>query len=268
MASRAASGALHDWFYETQGGRLTPAWMSSQDAAAKAETADQIRQYVRLSLDAVGRYAGQTSRIFGTMVRDFPSTAAIAVVRDTEEGTELQCFWAGDSRVYLLDQHGLAQLTEDDVDGRNAMSNLRSDGALSNVMSADGDFEIHASQVFRFREKDAYAVFASTDGCFGYLPTPMDFEYMVLESLLGVQTPAGFEQRLEKNIRAAAGDDYTLAWMSFGYGDFQTMQAALKKRMEILRRDYIEPMEQDPSEEMQEKLWTVYRENYERYLTA
>jgi len=38
-----------------------------------------------------------------------PSTAAVALVR----GTEVSALWAGDSRVYVLDSRGLAQLTTD-----------------------------------------------------------------------------------------------------------------------------------------------------------
>lgn len=259
MASRAASGALHDWFHETDGG---------SGAIRGAEVAAQMKQYMFDALRVVGKYAGPTSRIFGTLVRDFPSTAAIAVVRNTEEGTELQCFWAGDSRVYLLDQNGLAQLTEDDIEGRNAFSNLQSDGALTNVVALDSDFDIHCSRPLRFREKDAYSVFAASDGCFGYLPTPMDFENMLLTTLQSSQSANTFERKLEENIRSVAGDDYTLEWISFGYGEFSRMKSALKKRTEFMQNEYMETMKRDPSTQMQEKLWEVYRRDYERYMSS
>ena len=261
MASRAASGALRDWFYESE---------SAQDAAGSArggESAARIKSYMERALAVVGRHAGPTSRIFGTMVRDFPSTAAIAIVRNTDEGTELQCFWCGDSRVYLLDQSGLAQLTADDVEGRNAMSNLTSDGALTNVIALDDDFEIHFSRPLRFREKDAYSVFAATDGCFGYLPTPMDFEDMLLGTLENSQSVSSFERKLDEKIRSTAGDDYTLAWMSFGYGDFPRMKAEMKKRRETLQRDYIGPLLKDGSDQKKEELWESYRVYYERFLS-
>ena len=200
------------------------------------------------------------------MVRDFPTTAAAALVRNSEQGTEVQCFWAGDSRVYLMNREGLAQLTRDDVDGTNAMSNLRSDGALTNVVAADREFVLHAGKKLRFGDKDPYMIFAATDGCFGYLPTPMDFEDMILTCLLKAEGPMDFRHRLEESISETAGDDYTLAFMSFGFGDFRTMQESMRPRKRTLQHDYMDWMEQDPSLEMQERLWQEYRINYERLL--
>lgn len=264
MASRAVSGALHDWFHES----MEKSTESSGSGLAKGrEAAAQMKEYMLRAMRVVGKYGGETSRIFGTMVKDFPTTAAIAVVRDTEDGTEIQCFWAGDSRVYLLDRNGLAQLTEDDLEGKNAMSNLQSDGALTNVVSLDSSFEIHYSRPLRFREKEAYSIFAASDGCFGYVPTPMDFEDLLLGTLEESQSVNSFERKLDENIRSIAGDDYSLAWISFGYGDYPQMKEVLKARRQLLQKDYIQPMVEDSSLEMQEKLWTKYRVSYERFMS-
>lgn len=264
MASRAVSGALHDWFHES----MEKSTESSGSGLAKGrEAAAQMKEYMLRAMRVVGKYGGETSRIFGTMVKDFPTTAAIAVVRDTEDGTEIQCFWAGDSRVYLLDRNGLAQLTEDDLEGKNAMSNLQSDGALTNVVSLDSSFEIHYSRPLRFREKEAYSIFAASDGCFGYVPTPMDFEDLLLGTLEESQSVNSFERKLDENIRSIAGDDYSLAWISFGYGDYPQMKEVLKARRQLLQKDYIQPMVENSSLEMQEKLWTKYRVSYERFMS-
>ena len=264
MASRAVSGALHDWFHES----MEKSMEGSGSGLAKGrEAAAQMKEYMLRAMRVVGKYGGETSRIFGTMVKDFPTTAAIAVVRDTEDGTEIQCFWAGDSRVYLLDRNGLAQLTEDDLEGKNAMSNLQSDGALTNVVSLDSSFEIHYSRPLRFREKEAYSIFAASDGCFGYVPTPMDFEDLLLGTLEESQSVNSFERKLDENIRSIAGDDYSLAWISFGYGDYPQMKEVLKARRQLLQKDYIQPMVEDSSLEMQEKLWTKYRVSYERFMS-
>lgn len=149
---------------------------------------------------------------------------------------------------------------------KNAMSNLRSDGALTNVVAADQPFTLHTGKTLRFEEDEPYMVLAATDGCFGYLPTPMDFEDMVLSCLLQARTPAGFRQKLEESISETAGDDYTLAFMSFGYGDFMSMQDSVRERAKRLRHDYMDWMEQDTSLEMQEHLWEEYRAGYERFL--
>ena len=73
-------------------------------------------------------------------------------------------------------------------------------------------------------------------------------------------------QKLEESISETAGDDYTLAFMSFGYGDFRSMQDSVRERAKRLRHDYMDWMEQDPSLEMQEHLWEEYRAGYERFL--
>jgi hypothetical protein len=260
MASRAVSGALHDWFHESM--------KKGSSLARGREAAAQMKEYMLRAIRVMGKYGGETSRIFGTMVKDFPTTAAIAVVRDTEDGTELQCFWAGDSRVYLLDRNGLAQLTEDDLEGKNAMSNLQSDGALTNVVSLDSSFEIHYSRPLRFREAEAYSVFAASDGCFGYVPTPMDFEDLLLGTLEESQSVNTFERKLDENIRSIAGDDYSLAWISFGYGDYPQLKEVLRARRQLLQKEYIQPMVEDSSLELQEQLWTKYRVSYERFMSS
>ena len=257
MASRAASGALHDWYHVFTGG----------SKAGGDETADGICEYLNEALEVVSGHAGQTPRIFGTMVRDFPTTAAIALVQDTKEGTQLRCFWAGDSRVYLLDRRGLAQLTVDDVEGEDALSNLRADGALSNVIASDGRYVLHTGPAMRFPEDEPYAVFAATDGCFGYLQTPMDFEDLLLSCLLESPSPAQFKHKLEEDIRAAAGDDYTFAFISVGYGSYSSLQEALTERREVLRREYMEPLDRDSSSRTLARLWEKYRVGYERYLS-
>ena len=88
MASRAASGALRDCVYESE---------SAQDAAGSArggEAAARIKSYMERALAVVGRHAGPTSRIFGTMVRDFTSTAAIAVDRFGQNVLLFQNEWS------------------------------------------------------------------------------------------------------------------------------------------------------------------------------
>lgn len=263
MASRAASGALHDWYHTFQGGSGTGSGIEG--------SADDISRgicgYMNEALDVVRGHAGQTARIFGTMVRDFPTTAAVALIQDTREGTLLQCFWAGDSRVYLLDRHGLAQLTMDDVEGEDALSNLRADGALSNVIASDRRYVLHAGPAMRFREDEPYAVFAATDGCFGYLQTPMDFEDLLLTSLMESPTPKQFKHKLEENIRDAAGDDYTFAFISVGYGSYRSLQEALAERRDFLHREYMEKLDRDSSGGTLARLWEKYRVGYERCLS-
>ncbi|MDO4417414.1 MAG: protein phosphatase 2C domain-containing protein [Eubacteriales bacterium] len=253
MSSRAISGAMHDWFHDFDGGIS----LDSQ------EIGTTMKAYFRDAVKLLHRIGDEPSRIAGMLVRDFPSTAAVALVRKTEKGIELHCLWAGDSRIYLLDEQGLAQLTTDDIADRDAMHNLRADGALTNMVAADGNFSLH----HRVFDLDLpAAVIAATDGCFGYLPTPMDFEDLILSALQEADGPRTFEDTLRREILEVTGDDYTLGFLCFGFGTFDALQKHLKKRKADLYREYIRPMQKDESEELAQELWNAYRENYLRFL--
>ncbi|MDO5133811.1 MAG: protein phosphatase 2C domain-containing protein [Eubacteriales bacterium] len=262
VASRAAGGALLDWFQETEGGTACPV----------ERTESRIREYIDRSIGICSGCAGDTGVFSGTMVRDFPTTAAIALVRGSEEFPRsgydapalLQCLWAGDSRIYFLDEDGLAQLTTDDLrDRQDAMANLESDSPLSNVIAADGNYVLHEKTLSM---KKTGIVFAATDGCFGYLPSPMHFEYMILMCLTGAESPEGFERMLDESIREIAGDDYSFALLGFGFGEFRIMQDFFRKRVQFLEEHYILPIDGDQSGNLTRQLWEEYRGGYERYL--
>ena len=76
----------------------------------------------------------------------------------------------------------MAQVTKDDIDDSvDALDNISNDGVLTNVVSADGNYILHSKQI---KIKDKIIIFNATDGCFGYLKTPMEFEYLILQTLL------------------------------------------------------------------------------------
>ena len=57
------------------------------------------------------------------------------------------------------------------------MANLRQDSVVSNAMSADTDFHVNHRKV---ELRAPFLVAGATDGCFGYLRSPMHFEHLVL----------------------------------------------------------------------------------------
>jgi len=103
--------------------------------------------------------------------------------RDSGSSTfDAHVFWAGDSRAYLLDPRaGAQQLTTDDIkSGADAMRNLTDDSVMSNCISASADFHINHRAV----ELEApFVVLCATDGCYGYLPSPMHFEQLLLSTM-------------------------------------------------------------------------------------
>ena len=254
LAARAASGAACDWYRA-----LPEAALSDPDVLCRT-----LRERLDAALAVVKAQGRQTLRVRGTMVRDFPTTAAIVLARREGNGITADLIWAGDSRVYLIDEKGLQQLTEDDLDGEDALSNLTHDGALTNVIAADGAYTLHHKRIILTHPG---VIFAATDGVFGYIRTPMEFEWLLLRVLRDAATPALFAARLKAILAEVAGDDFTLALMSFYFGDFDTLRRTFAPRVQMLERDYVRPLHAGRTDALQSALWANYRRSYERYLT-
>lgn len=202
----------------------------------------------------------------GSMVRTLPTTAAAAVVRMTRDQQLLvNPIWAGDSRVYVLDANGLAQLTVDDTTVPDPMENLYEDGLLKNVLCSDREASLHLGAV---RLPMPAMVLAATDGCFGYVSTPMEFEGMLLATLLVSQSPADWEEKLSKLIGHFAGDDHTLCLSAFGYPSFEALKKAMEPRYRHLKERYLDKLKDIPTEDRQPRrqMWQEYRPDYCRYM--
>ena len=238
LASRAISGGIKSWF----------------DSGKKE---DEMQRYVQSSLDALQTYADVSGRVMGSLGKAFPTTAAIVSGAITKKSTEITCSWAGDSRCYLLNANGLHQLTKDDLDDEDAMSNLYNDGIMTNVINASTPFTLHQS---RFRLNEPGILIAATDGCFGYLKSPMEFEYLLVDTLVRATGPMGWKQALNDRIHAVTGDDYTLSVAGLGYASFVEMQRSLLARHRVLEEQYIKS-EQDPH-----LLWQHYKQEYSLYM--
>lgn len=251
MASRVVCGATKDWFYEFC------------DHACFAENpGEDLKKKVFDYLSICKHVSGEESALKGFMSKDFPTTASIVITWTENELLKVLCLWAGDSRCYMLNEDGLFQLTEDDLDVSDAMDNLTSDGVLTNVISTSKDFCIH-SKCLEFNRP--CVLFAASDGCFGYYPTPMEFEYSLLETLQKSSSIAEWELLLKHRLSDVAGDDLSLYGYAFLYGSFKRLRSGLEQRRNIVMKKYINRLS-DFSPEDRQSLWISYKGNYERYL--
>lgn len=247
LASRIVSGTILDWFFAH-----CECWPADPEVSVKQEIMDQMKR----CYNAVG----EQSKLVSPMVKVFPTTAAFAVCREENEKIQVDYFWAGDSRIYLLDSDGLAQLSVDDLSVPDAMQNLYDDGVMTNVVNMSSSFTIHHGCTVLSKPG---IVFSSTDGCFGYVSTPMEFEYMLIQSMLSSQSAAEWERHLSKMFESVAGDDYTLCGVALDYGSFDRIKASLIERGNTLFRNYISRIG-GKSKEEKTQLWGRYRENYYR----
>ena len=146
------------------------------------------------------------------------------------------------------------------------MSNLSHDSALTNVLSSDGNYSSTTS-ASRSSKPDG-VIFAATDGVFGYVQSPMEFEWMLLRILGDADAPELFTTRLKTILGEVAGDDFTFSMMSFYCGSFDVMRHAFENRARLLEQRYVKPLRAARTEELMQELWQEYRLSYERYLHA
>lgn len=252
MASRILSGAVHDWHHH-ESARI---WSKS------SELLRSLDGYIKEAYNVCLQYAVDNVFIRGSMVRDFPSTLALAYAQQINEEIVLHVVWVGDSRIYLLDEKGLAQLTVDDTDSADAMENLLRDEVLTNVVSSDGKYRYHYKKL---TIDHPMLIFAATDGCFGYISSPMEFEAILLKTLINSDMPETFKNNLKKELSLRAGDDIAFGCMSFLFGNFQNTRKCLAKRWKQLS-DFVLPKDKEQDLAKMNEIWRTYKPNYERCL--
>ncbi len=237
VASRAVCGGVKNWF--------------------EAKSQDTIKSYMERALKVCSKHADKEGRLMGSLGKSFPTTAAIIESEGNADKVTCKCYWAGDSRCYMLDEMGLHQLSLDDIDGEDAFSNISGDGVLTNVINASTGFEIHEK---RLVFKKPCILIAASDGCFGYLNSPMEFEYMLLDTLMRSASPGVWKQTLDSEIRSYTGDDYTLCVSVYAQDNFQKLKKSLEKRHGAVYREYI------AAEGNSEDKWNKYKDAYSMYL--
>lgn len=253
IASRAVSGSIKNWYHKHAG----QCWESAEAMA------ESLQRYINKGFDRCDSYLADHLRIRGSMVRKLPSTLALAYAQPDEAGIVLHIVWAGDSRVYLMDESGLAQLTLDDTEVTDAMENLTSDAPMTNVLSADKNYHLNSKTI---RITRPTLVFAATDGCFGYIPSPMEFEYLVIKAIAESKSPDEMKKALYDLFAQYAGDDFSFGMMSFMMGDFRKSTEFLKPRLKELTENYMDPIMAGQDKAAAQKLWQQYKPAYERYL--
>lgn len=258
---------------------LDPEWNLDGLAAAR-----DVRQSVKSALaETLTALNAPTSGLRSRLLRALPTTMAIMALqrREPRRGRWAgHLFWSGDSRVYVFDPGtGAHQLTRDDLRDRgDALVNLRQDSLVSNAMSADTDFVVHHHQV----ELTApFLAVAATDGCFGYVRTPIHFEHLVLASLRDSNDTESWSGLLQQRIAAITGDDASMAVLGVG-ADQAEFRELFDARTHEIERQCVVPLDELEAEvsaaeqaaaearrrhaALQTSLWAAYKPEYERFL--
>jgi serine/threonine protein phosphatase PrpC len=276
LASRIARDVVEQRMLQL----LVPDWNLKGEAAA-----DDLRRSVQQALqDRLTELKAPKSGLRSRLLRALPTTMAVIALQRTSRGGSrwlAHVFWAGDSRAYVFEPGGARQLMTDDLrDPSDAMANLHHDSVVSNAMSADTDFHVNYRRV----ELEApFLLVCATDGCFGYLPSPMHFEHLVLAPLTSTRTAQAWSGAVQREISAVTGDDAAMAVMAVG-ADLAELQRLYAPRVKELEQQFTTPIDelgrsvQRAEQELQrlrqrqldetQQLWSRYQPGYEHYLHA
>ncbi len=274
LASRIARDVVEERMLDL----LEPNWNLKGEAAAQ-----DLQRSVKRALEVrLAELKAPTSRLRSKLLRALPTTmAVIALQRARRSGSTWvgHVFWSGDSRAYAFLPTGARQLSTDDLrDSGDAMANLHADSVVSNAMSADTEFHVNYRRV----ELEApFLLGCATDGCFGYVPSPMHFEHLVLGPLPEARSVDAWSQRVQSAISAVTGDDAAMSMMGVGM-DFPGFQSLLAGRVSELEQQFIDPLDglrravEDAEQGLQAaregyatgtaELWGRYKPDYERHL--
>lgn len=247
----------------------TDCWFHDVVTSEELNTAEQLHEY----LDYFHTSAPQRrSKIVGRMRRQLPTTLAAVRYQLREDDTlEAHALWAGDSRAYLLlPDSGLHVITRDHTEESDALALLRSDPPMTNSICADRDFTIDANSMSL---PFPAVLLAATDGFFGYVHTPADFEYVLLHTLMRAQNADDWAGLIRDSVQSYTADDASLALVALGYADFRHLRSVFKQRHINLQKllGSSRPHESDKASDIrawQDATWQEYRVDYETYLPA
>ncbi|MEU3375281.1 serine/threonine protein phosphatase [Streptomyces sp. NPDC006660] len=266
----------------------TDCWFRELTLDAEQAGPESLHGYLEWFLSKAPQ---RRSKIGGTMRRQLPTTVAGVHYQLNDDGfVELQALWAGDSRAYALHpRDGLQVLTRDHTRESDALELLRSDPPMTNLVSADRTFVIDSQRLAPFALP--LVLVAATDGFFGYVHTPGDFEAVLLETLVRAEDEQEWADLVCREVRRYTADDASLALVALGHQSFAALRDLYAPRLvelrERLARDRPRALDrspravdggahppEDPAQlgsrvrVWQDQSWHAYRGAYETYLPA
>lgn len=178
------------------------------------------------------------SKLKSTMMKILPTTMAMMSWDIRKTGIEIYSYWAGDSRNYILFRGGLCQVSKDHArNGGDAMYNLHNDPPMSNCISQSEPFYISK---LSFVSNEPIILISCTDGCFGYLPSPMHFEKLLLDTLYISNNEKEWANNIDDALLCVSGDDYSIAITMIGLS-FNEWKKHMRSRYKYLIDKFIKP---------------------------
>ena len=186
------------------------------------EMGDTLAELVKEKLTAIADNVGfeiETSVVGAYLL---PSTLTVAVMDDCGDHVDVIYLWAGDSRAYLWDRSGLAQITEDHEEGET----------MTNLITLTKPFRIEGRFV---TVKTPCMLLNASDGCYKCVSfdSPFDLEYIFLRS---ISDTTDFDKSSEFlatqfSVLGRHDDSNTMALCTFGYDSYEDVKADVVARL-------------------------------------
>lgn len=209
----------------------------------------EFKEYLVENLYAYISMHNLQKTIKGKSAELLPSTFAMALFKEDEDVIHIYSIWAGDSRIYLLSAgDGLQQLSEDDVEGTfDAMKSLGTSN-MCNSISGEGEDRFYLNyKRYRIKKQPNLFLFAASDGCFDYLATPMDFEYLLEFAMDRMPDTDDVSLIGTKISEIYSGgnllDDTTMAGIIFNETGSEELKQQYKERFTKVKDSFRQPTE-------------------------
>jgi len=224
--------------------------IKKEDFEITGDTINELKQQIKSDLNIkLKKQKFEQSKLKSSLIRTFPTTLALGMVTKKNDYAEIDLLWAGDSRIYALNSiDGLIQLTKDDLKIDNdPYENIENDSPLSNMIHLDEDFIINH---YRMNIPTPFFIVSATDGCFGYYPTPMHFEHLLISTLLNSNSEIEWEEKIINELKNVSGDDFSLAikFISFSEIEFREAKELFRTRNEDLYQIFMSDIIKTESE--------------------
>lgn len=205
---------------------------------------NNLHHSIKKKLDCeIQNFPATSSTSVSKSLAKLPTTMALCAYQIVYDSIMINCYWAGDSRVYLFDGDRLCFLTLDDADAPagDPFSPANMDLAMNNKICQDQEYRINKSTIkVKMIHEKPIILFAATDGCFGYYKNPIEFENMILSVMSSSQIKEWMPKIKQAIIDNIQQDDFSMSAVLIGSKDCDSLQSNVRHRLsENIFADYL-----------------------------
>lgn len=210
----------------------------------------EIHKAIKHKLDGeIQNFPAASSTAVSKLLTKLPTTMALCAYQIVDNYIDINCYWAGDSRVYMFDGEKLHFLTVDDANAPDGdpFSPANMDLAMNNKITQDHEFYINKSTIrVEMNPATQIVIFAATDGCFGYYKNPIEFENMILSVMSGSNVKQWISKIKDAIIDNIQQDDFSMSAVLIGNEDYKLLCKSICNRLsKTIFNDYLSWREQE-----------------------